>query len=737
MASIKIFTPNEYTLEELYPAAFQELLKDMRDRAYSKVLHTLAMNPSVPPSKVVELSKTYSLLIEYYEKGACDPEREKILQGIDKELMQILHQLAFRYSLAQQPNTLRTRTYQQLAEAYVDLLPQTLITELLRAEPELAREQIILESGLKMEEYTKQLQTLFNLIWMTPELSANDQEVLERILERSSSPFAARVMVGALYLGALQLFDPRKIETLAHIYAHNANDTVRAAALASLLLLGRWHEIELQRWYPELTTEVRQILALGEQKELAEAVATIHICYQTTKRTRYFNDYIKPKMTNLTDQIRSFFGDDVLRQMPSPDDLEPGTLDELAKIAKEGENLSNDFTQDKDLDLAYPLMVELKAFPFFHTLSHWFFPYTKWHPLLDRSNAEALESIMPYILEGQEAISNDLYSYASMNTWGQMAQQIFLQMDVTELPPTPPKAKPSFRSSLRDYLFGLYRFHHLSPQHKEFPNPFKKEAFVLDGAFTQTRVEGTERRSSLSKEQLWELYHQLNRYKDYQGASGMCRRLMLDYSERTAEVFRGLAVAALMNDNLTGALELLKAAIHQEGKSTTTVRYIAEIIYKQGDPVQAIRWLQDSAEVEDPHGELALLLTKLLNEVALYKEALQAAFKAKFLSDGKNRDILHLLTLLLIRNNRPEEALTQVNEMTDTPALLLARGIAHLALHKVEQGIQLLMEWLEAGSPGGYDLREGLVALGAVGYEPWEQCLLEDVLRNKRGKKEE
>lgn len=741
MASIEIYTPNEYAREELYPAAFQEVLQDLEQRAYSKVLHTLAMNPSVAPNKVLELSKTYGLLLEYYQKGASDPQREEILARLDEELMEIFHRLVFQYDLSQHPSSLKARTRARIKEEQVDLFPHALITELLRAEPELAKEEQILQNRARTSKYFAQVEQLFQLLWITPLLSISEVEVLQRILERSSAPFATRALTGALYLATLQHFDPHKLQLLGHIYAHNPSDEVRAAALASLLILGRRHERELTRWYPKLTAEIHQLLAIGGEKghegEVAQAVETIHICYQTARRTKYFDEYIKPKMTNLSEQVRSFLGTDPMNEMPSLEEMEPGAMDELAKIAREGETLSSNFMQDKELDLTYPLMVELKAFPFFHTLSHWFLPYTKSHPALDWENAVALETVAPYVFQEQEIISNDRYSFASMNTWKMVEKQLMQQIQDGAPLLIPHPEQHTFRGYLRDYLFGLYRFHHLSPQHKEFPNPFLKDPFVLDGAFTQSPLGAVHSGSLLQEEELWTLYRQLNRYKDYQGASGMCRRLIIDYKEASAEVLRGLAVAALLKNNLQAALELLQAAIQKEGKQATTVRYVAEILYKQGDPIRAIRWLQSSEEVEDPKGDLALILTKLLQEVGLFEEALQAAFKAKFLTDGKNPTALHLLALLLIRNNRPEEALEQASSGAEEPQLHCAQGIAHLALRQVEQGLALLQEWIVAGRPGNFDLRECLNALEGVGYEIWERRLVEDVLRNEQHLREE
>ncbi|MBR8768962.1 tetratricopeptide repeat protein [Porphyromonas levii] len=695
---------------EYYPSRLRWHVEQTLRGLYGAVLRDMRALPVVDEAELSALESTYGFLSQYYEQGAEDPERARIMRGIGTSLMRLLRANAAYIEGQELPWNSRSATIQTL-RAYGHgegaLVP---FIGVLRNEVEPFS-----------QEYFDKLDQLFGLIWTSIDLSEAEEQALHSLLlVEESSQMVAQTIVGALFLGTMQYFDVRKMELLFALWQQHASVMVQGAALSALLILGKRHKEELLCLHPQFVEQV-QIALVADEKQLMEALKVIQIAYKTTDNHKIFREKILPELRSISDKLQQVMGHSLTERI---EELQNGSIDreKLEEVESLMAKAPDKFSMLKDTeqDVAYHMISELKAFPFFSKISHWFMPFDEHFPGLSKDNVAAFKKLLPMMLQGQRMISSDLYSYALVPTWEQIGSAMLSQME-GQMPSGSP-TEITFVDGVKDFVFGAYRFYQLSSHANTLINPFDHSPEMISGAFLSSRC-------TLSEEGLLSLASIMVRFGQYAEAGHTYERVVHDYRTNTAEVWRGMAVASMMRNDDEQALEQLRRAVELEGKSEVTVRKIAQILIRLGRKVEAVEWITTGeGELGEGIGyQLPLQRATLLYELGRTEEALKAAYKADYVADGKNLQSTLLLLELLLSLGKVEEAGRRLEGKELKGELLLWAGLVSIALgHRVE-GLSQLRKWQEEGSLGA-ELGEKLSLLEHYGIEPWEEALIEDII---------
>lgn len=707
---------SEYGVEEYYPPRVRWHVSKTLEGLYGMVLQDMRSLPLAESGEIQQLEETYKYLTYYYKEGTDDPKRSEILRGIGTSLMQLLRANAAHIEEEERPNDTRCETVQRLkiyqlnAEKIVHLI-----------------DELSEEVSKREQSYFDKVDQLFDYLWATPRLPKSVSERLQYSLEVTQlPPLVAQSVVSALFVGSMEYFDEQKISLLLAFGKGHHDPIVRGAAMAALLVLGRRHQAELCALHPDLIAEVETFL-LSCEELLLELLKVVQISYKTTENHKTYEEKIVPELKNISDKFRqSMSGTGSLSSQIA--ELQKKAIDKehfeemeelMAKVPDQLKML-----QDAEQDTAYHLVTGLKGFAFFSKMSHWFLRFDEQYPDLDQANVEVFTRILPFMSQGRRMISADMYSYALVPAWREVVRGMEADILEQSMPDTTPLPAPTEVDGARELLFSAYRFYQLSSHRHTLVSPFARSPYLLDGAFLS-------RRGLLSEEGLLKLATMMVGFGQYDAAGRTYERVVADYLTNTAEVWRGMSVASIMRNDHEGALQQLHKAVELEGPTAITASKIAELLIKLGRRGEAIKWLETSEEQVESY-RLPLLRAELLYQAGRNEEAMKAAYKAHYLSDGKNAKSLSIIVELLLLSGKAKEAKELLERATNggEGALLFWRALSTLAEGQRKEGIEQLSRWAKGGS-SDLTLLAKLQLLSAYGYSTSDQSLIKDIIYSK------
>lgn len=707
---------SEYGVEEYYPPRVRWHVSKTLEGLYGMVLQDMRSLPLAESGEIQQLEETYKYLTYYYKEGTDDPKRSEILRGIGTSLMQLLRANAAHIEEEERPNDTRCETVQRLkiyqlnAEKIVHLI-----------------DELSEEVSKREQSYFDKVDQLFDYLWATPRLPKSVSERLHYSLEVTQlPPLVAQSVVSALFVGSMEYFDEQKLSLLLAFGKGHHDPIVRGAAMAALLVLGRRHQAELCALHPDLVAEVEAFL-LSREELLLELLKVVQISYKTTENHKTYEEKIVPELKNISDKFRqSMGGTGSLSSQIA--ELQKKAIDKehfeemedlMAKVPDQLKML-----QDAEQDTAYHLVTGLKGFAFFSKMSHWFLRFDEQYPDLDQANVEVFTRILPFMSQGRRMISADMYSYALVPAWREVVRGMEADILEQSMPDATPLPAPTEVDGARELLFSAYRFYQLSSHRHTLVTPFARSPYLLDGAFLS-------RRGLLSEEGLLKLATMMVGFGQYDAAGRTYERVVADYLTNTAEVWRGMSVASIMRNDHEGALQQLHKAVELEGPTAITASKIAELLIKIGRRGEAIKWLETSEEQVESY-RLPLLRAELLYQAGRNEEAMKAAYKAHYLSDGKNAKSLSIIVELLLLSGKAKEAKELLERATSggEGALLFWRALSTLAEGQRKEGIEQLSRWAKGGS-SDLTLLAKLQLLSAYGYSTSDQSLIKDIIYSK------
>lgn len=707
---------SEYGVEEYYPPRVRWHVSKTLEGLYGMVLQDMRSLPLAESGEIQQLEETYKYLTYYYKEGTDDPKRSEILRGIGTSLMQLLRANAAHIEEEERPNDTRCETVQRLkiyqlnAEKIVHLI-----------------DELSEEVSKREQSYFDKVDQVFDYLWATPRLPKSVSERLQYTLEMTPlPPLVAQSVVSALFVGSMEYFDEQKISLLLAFGKGHHDPIVRGAAMAALLVLGRRHQAELCALHPDLIAEVETFF-LSREELLLELLKVVQISYKTTENHKTYEEKIVPELKNISDKFRqSMSGTGSLSSQIA--ELQKKAIDkehfeEMEELmAKVPDQLN--MLQDAEQDTAYHLVTGLKGFAFFSKMSHWFLRFDEQYPDLDQANVEVFTRILPFMSQGRRMISADMYSYALVPAWREVVRGMEADILEQSMPDTTPLPAPTEVDGARELLFSAYRFYQLSSHRHTMVSPFARSPYLLDGAFLS-------RRGLLSEEGLLKLATMMVGFGQYDAAGRTYERVVADYLTNTAEVWRGMSVASIMRNDHEGALQQLQKAVELEGPTAITASKIAELLIKLGRRGEAIKWLETSEEQVESY-RLPLLRAELLYQAGRNEEAMKAAYKAHYLSDGKNAKSLSIIVELLLLSGKAKEAKELLERATSDGegALLFWRALSTLAEGQRKEGIEQLSRWAKGGS-SDLTLLAKLQLLSAYGYSTSDQSLIKDIIYSK------
>ena len=425
-----------------------------------------------------EIKDDYALMLDYVHKGYHDPQQEKIYG----ELLDRLFVLVQDVGLHEKINTLVTyrEAYQHVSHIHfsqdsIRTALESYVSEMamISLDPENTRHEKTQEIQNK---HYHQMSLLFDAILVSEQWHEGDMDFyIQLILSPTIDLIDAQLLVSAIILACVNIFDIRKLETLARILKGARDERLRQKALVGWVLAMNGTSVlfpRQQELVDELTSDeevCRELLELQEQ---------YFYCISTDRDIQKIQDDIMPNLMKGNHLNITRFGITEKEDDPMDDVLHPEDDDKTAEdVAKSIQQISD--MEKQGSDIYFGGFSQMKRFPFFYTLSNWFVPFYLGHPALEPIRKKLGENkFLQVLFDEGPFCDSDKYSFAfAMGTVIDKIPSNVKEMLNSGEAVMGPVASNINRASKtfirRSFLQDLYRFFRLYPYKKDFKNPFE------------------------------------------------------------------------------------------------------------------------------------------------------------------------------------------------------------------------------------------------------------------------
>ena len=324
------------------------------------------------------------------------------------------------------------------------------------------------------EEQKKYRQQMFLYVLTELRFSGGDiQELEDILLTPTVDNIDQRMIISALTINGLMVFDPLKLRLLVNVYTKSEDIPVKQYALVGwALTLPRYpYSCDSQ------TTQIVRDLVDNDatvREELAQLQIQLAYCQSADRDSRNFQETIMPDIMKASNMRFTDKGLEMQEDDPMDDILGRSTTE---KKMEEVESRMRSYMDKRSqgMDLFFQGFKHMKRYPFFSDISNWLVPFYYEHPDIAPALHQMGGNGILHLMLDAPMCDNDKYSFvfAFLSIMNKVPKDIIEQMQQTAPPENAYRDWMSDPAILRrNYLQSLYRFFQLFPYSESFVSPF-------------------------------------------------------------------------------------------------------------------------------------------------------------------------------------------------------------------------------------------------------------------------
>lgn len=592
--------------------------------------------------RLTETENKYRYMLRYRLEGFPDPDREKVENGIRRQLLELAgeayHQWMTRNSPGfyydrirvdkvggNQPMPELVETMRHAGErlTIVQLVEKSDIRETQSAQLIRLRENAAGMVFMKLfvsDHWTDEDRTYLNLVFMDPAFSDHEKGLF----------------LSAILLSLQKRFDPGKMVFLADQCLHPDMEVSQRALVA--LALNLYIYDERLPLYTEVGLRLETLL--DTNPELSEYF--IRIFYQlirskdTDAVTKRMQEEILPEMTKMGSALQ----DKMREAEDATDEFNPEwqNMMENAEFSVKMQQFSD--MQLEGIDVYMSTFSAQKGYPFFSEFYNWFLPfYTSHSSLKDLFGSNPMEGskVLDAVLNSDYLCSSDKYSFCfnllqvPANYRTTMSNQMNADSEAfEEVRKSNMGMNNKYRLEMTSnrYIQDLYRFFFIHHRRMDFQNPF---TLPLD--FHKTKCLGNLVRSEDALRRIALLYF---KNKHYSEALAVFEQLVgLAPTEAELHQKRGFCLQQLGQHEL--ALKAYLQADLIQTDSLWTLKRIASTYRHLKQPAKAMEYYRRAEQLAPSDITLIMNMGHALVEASDFAEALNTYFKAEVLNEHSDK----------------------------------------------------------------------------------------------------
>ena len=391
----------------------------------------------------------------------------------------------------------------------------------------------------------------------------------------------------------------------------------------------------------------------------------LFLSLETKRIERNLQEEIIPQMMKRIEKLNidSNTGLDELNEKLSEEDFNPEWSDNAQD--KKLNDYMHEFVelQQRGADMYMGSFKVMKQrFPFFNTVSNWFWPFTLNHPEVPESARKS--KLTKLMISNVGLCDSDKYSFCMMSAHipsnlksDKLQEGMFERLEEIQTNHDT-DAETLFKNELRSYVQGFYRFCNLYLHHEQFTNPFQHDLFIVNYAPFDKML----RDDSF----LLRMINFVFKDQSYALASKLFEQLSPNNYD--AEVLQKWGICNEHEGNIRKAIECYKQSDLLKGHSLWTLKRLAHCYSQMGDYTKALTCYDQLAERNDEDVSIALKQAECHIHLKQYEEAFKYLFKADYLAPKTRvtERAIAWCSLLTQKYSQAEKYYTKV--LDDNPA---------------------------------------------------------------------
>ncbi|MCF0203452.1 MAG: hypothetical protein HUK08_08825 [Bacteroidaceae bacterium] len=607
-------------------------------------------------SELTNIEENFQRMTDFYAQGNIDPQLDAVYAELENSLEKLENKMKLYGLCAGNP------FYQKMV---ADALNDGLNIPSLRAQLEnfvvdvtmleleaddTQRIQKQKEIYSRQHEYRK---LMFAKLFIMPELNTENADALEAtILSNSIDTIDAQIMVTAITLACINIFDKRKAELLYNIYRKAQNMTLQQKALTGFVLCAnrKTGSFNLKQYPlpPTLLATIQRQLIYTLDSPRVERIMQDEIMPDVIKNSEFDfqNNRIVRKQHDKLDEILN-------------PNKEEESMEAMEATMKRMKNL-----QEQGADLFFSGFRYVKQHPFFSTILNWFCPFYSEHPQLPEISNPDDATIIMSMADKTPFCESDKYSFI-----------ISMQKAIGTLPEDMKKMIKDGHAQLeivgntgpfernatyirRIYMQDIFRFFKLCPYARYLFNPLdpmSRSLFVK--AFLETN-------SPEYEETAINVCKTLRKV----GQTEEHNALLRSWQPQTQEgrIFKAYSTAGI------------------DGEEANAIGLLKDILATDEHNVQALYGITKACFAKP----------ELYREFAAYKDSAINALLALFFKNENDNSVLHTLVKAYIMTGNNEKAANYAKQILEKGSadnfIYNFLGISHILADKVKRGLSLL-----------------------------------------------
>lgn len=629
-------------------------------------------------SRIENMREAYSFMTRYALQGIDDPSRPDLYDDLTAAIRDTAAEISRARKIPDNPSlyfsTLRNQaldpeeTIASLIQRYIDLTRQQADAAMFG---EKEGNDAALPTGIDAQE-----RRMFNRVWTTHPLSSDDFNAITSFLENPAIGSEARqLLIAAIMMGELEWHDDRRLLLLVNAYL-GADNAVSIKALIALMLALWTHRRRPMR--RKVANAVAAAFDSPERlKDVRMAFLQIIRTRDTERVNRKIRDQIIPDLIKMRPDIEKRF-----RNMPT--EIDPEALEEnpeweeiLDKTGMKDKLKELSELQEQGADVMMGTFGNLKQFPFFNDIHHWFVPFSASHPSIDPEMRRS--GIADIIEQAHFLCDNDKFSLACAFSMMPPAQRDMVvnqfkmqnaDMDAVRAASLL-TADTDRAEAANKWVQSLYRFFKLFRRKSEFADIFATplnpiETPLLKRAFDEGDTLSVASEFYFKREFFEEAYSLFSHIAAHTPVTipllqkmGYCRQRLADIEGAIAHYEH----AELLNDSSLWTARRLGACHRMAGNHAAALPYMQRVADERPDDLNA-----------------ALALANCLVENGRLDEAIALYYKVEF-HQPDNRKVWAPLAWSLMLTGKLDKARQYMARLLeDNPSATDFLNAAHLDL---------------------------------------------------------
>ena len=591
-------------------------------------------------NRIEEVQTSYGYMLQYAGRGMDDPERRDFY----RRTLRTAYELTEWADIALEAEkgsgafydklrTLAIRPPHTFAELRMQL---EAYTEDMGTAPLLYHDAARLEAETTgiLQRREEAVDELFDKVWTSLLWSEADYagavEILRSVLV---APADLAVMVSAVTMSLLRLFDARKLAFLLEAYRHE-DLTVNRRALVGILLC-IYRKAERIALYPDLLSRLSLLMDDdGVRRDICTVQMQLLQTRETQKIDKRMREEIIPEVMKQSKLMRKFKFD----ESEDPEERNPEWEEWIDKSGVTDKIREMGEWQMAGADIYMGSFAQLKHYPFFRQTAHWFYPFDLNRPSLAQLKKDFGRtplSPLQLVVHSDFFCSSDKYSFCfalqqmpqgmKENAMGELDKHAQMSDEQRQMLEDKINAPKKAADVSRLYIQDLYRFFKLNPGRKR-----EEDLFTLPFDFWRNDL----LRPVLSSD-LKEIADYLFQ-KEYPDEAFLLYKELTKEGHDTAEIWQKTGFILQKQRRYADAIEEYRHADLLAPDNLWTLKHLAQCHRNHKDYDLALEYYRKVEAVEPDNLNIALQIGQCLTKLEKYGEALASFYKVEYLE--KNPD---------------------------------------------------------------------------------------------------